>query len=693
MYRATASFRLMSRPKRSAARRGFTLVEMLISVGLVLLMMSMFAQIFQIAGDALSKQRGLAENNQRSRTMQTIFKADLDKRTMRKVLPFAAAEGTGATVGPEVEFTKRRGYFYISENNPNNSLDDKLQFTVQSTIKTVNKDESRYVGRATAISGGGINQPEYDDGYQYPNSAGSSALAEITFFVRNGNLYRRVMLIRDSQVTANADPQPVNNSGQSLFDPLSSAVNKYPGSAMNPTTLWGDFDFSATPEFEDPDLDPPVIAYANFFGASALENSGSDRLSLGYPYNRFGFNYRIEDTNPYDGHAKSVSGRAKEFNRNNYQWNATDADDPANTRFLGAFLSQETADLNFGYPQTTCSASSWTGLTTTNPMSPTTVMPVNRSSDPTAPGLVTDLEGDLTNGYARRGEDLLLSNVHAFDVQVWDDGAQAFVNIGGSIAVDYSRSRRLNANYGPIPSADESLSNSYQNNVFDTWHPRSDIGLRDTPRTFIPVTDILEWTPNATYTIGDKVFPTAVNRPGDLFYYVCTRADDTNMSTTSTSGANEPPWETTAGSTTNDNEVGWQAIDNCPINPPYRPRTAIPVTDLREWGPYTEYSLGDRVFPRPSGTAKSGSERPAGDPFYYVCTRAVDSDSLDGPRSHPTNDPKWQRISGLKTPDNELEWQAVDNRRPLKAIKIELRFVDTSTQQMRQLTLIQSLTD
>ncbi|MBC8113488.1 MAG: hypothetical protein H7062_03865 [Candidatus Saccharimonas sp.] len=623
---------------------------MLISVGIVLLMMSMFAQIFQIAGDALSKQRGLAENNQRSRTMQTIFKADFDKRTMRTVLPFAAGEGGDGALRPEVEFTKRRGYFYISENNPNNPLDDKLQFTVQSTIKTVSKDDSRYAGRATAIPDGGINQPEFDDGYQFPNSAGSSALAEVTFFVRNGSLYRRVMLIRDSQVTANSNPQPVTNSNVSLFDPstVNPATNprvdhylKLNSGSVPPerTTLWGDYDFSATPEFIAPYAPSPVIDYASFFGTAALDNTGSGETnrSLGLPYHRFGFNFRI-DTDPDgdsmtpDGVATADSGRGKEFNRNNYLWNAGDADDPTNTRYLGAFLMQETADLNFGYPQTTCTAPSWTGPTTTNPMSPTTVMLVNRPSDPVAPGLVTDLEGELVNGYSRRGEDLLLSNVHAFDVQVWDDAAQAFVDIGGANATDYSRGgysasrpdRRLNALYGPIPAGDQSPATFaapaapfYQNNVFDTWHPQCDIG-------------------------GD---PGTVTAP----------------------------------------------------EPPYRPRTFIPVTDVAEWAPNTSYSLGARVFPRATAAGVANA-RHLGDPFYYVCVK--NDGDLDmgtgGSTSSPTvplGDPVWPHYAGGIIADYELKWQAVDNRRPLKAIKIELRFVDTSTQQMRQLTLIQSLTD
>src|SRR5436305_3616112 len=108
-------------------RRGFTLVEMLISVALVMLMMVMFAQIFQFASSSVGKMRGIAENDQRSRTLQTVIKADLDKRTYRWVYPFAANENPGAATS---NIANRQGYLYISENNPFNPLDDVLQFTV-----------------------------------------------------------------------------------------------------------------------------------------------------------------------------------------------------------------------------------------------------------------------------------------------------------------------------------------------------------------------------------------------------------------------------------------------------------------------------------------------------------------------------------------------------------------------------------
>src|SRR5690606_19765151 len=66
----------------------------------------------------------------------------------------------------------------------------------------------------------------------------------------------------------------------------------------------------------------------------------------------------------------------------------------------------------------------------------------------------------------RRGEDLLLPNVHAFDVKIWDDaagnGLGGFVDIGGDGATDYAMGNRLNSVYGPHPSSKR---------IYDTWFP------------------------------------------------------------------------------------------------------------------------------------------------------------------------------------------------------------------------------
>ena len=95
---------------RAKHRRGFTLIEMLISVTLVLLMMVMFAEIFGLASDSMTLQRALADNYQKVRAFTTVMRADLQKRTFQKVVPFHPKESVD--IQSEL-FEPRRGYLYI----------------------------------------------------------------------------------------------------------------------------------------------------------------------------------------------------------------------------------------------------------------------------------------------------------------------------------------------------------------------------------------------------------------------------------------------------------------------------------------------------------------------------------------------------------------------------------------------------
>src|SRR5262245_48685261 len=88
---------------------GFTLVEMLVAVGLVVLMMVLFASIFQLATGTMTTQKGISENDQRVRLMVTMLRNDLGstdndpvtntrikaRRTIRVLIPYSAGE-TGA---------------------------------------------------------------------------------------------------------------------------------------------------------------------------------------------------------------------------------------------------------------------------------------------------------------------------------------------------------------------------------------------------------------------------------------------------------------------------------------------------------------------------------------------------------------------------------------------------------------------
>ena len=139
---------MMKRLLQSNRRAGFTLVEMLVAVTLVLLMMSMFASIFQMASESLSTQRGIANNDQKARAFAIRLRSDLDKRTFRSVIPFFQNED--ANTSPN-SFASRQGYFYLSTNDPSDSSDHVLQFTVNAHVISKNQDETPYYGKGTQL--------------------------------------------------------------------------------------------------------------------------------------------------------------------------------------------------------------------------------------------------------------------------------------------------------------------------------------------------------------------------------------------------------------------------------------------------------------------------------------------------------------------------------------------------------------
>ena len=577
--------------------RGFTLVEMLVAVTLVLLMMSMFAQVFEIAGSSIAKTRGLAENDQRSRTLQTIIKADLDKRSFRWVYPFAAGEDLSA---PESNSGNRQGYFYVSENNPYNSLDDVLQFTVDSTITSRNKDDSPYYGQALKLAGNSTaykNQPDYDD-LQWFNNTADSTVAELVYFVRNGNLYRRQLMIREQAFGSDPEPDdsPANNPARHVFDPTLSpaaAFQYLPGTR----TFWADYDFGAY--YNENASNLPTGAH--FLGTNSLDNRGLSFGAIAAPFRRYGHYHTGNGVT--SGHA----GRPKEF-----------IADTTGADFIGRFTLQECSDPDFQYPHNKTSGS----RIPTNPTLALTLDP----NDKTVTG-----PDDFGQG-TRRGEDLLLSNVHAFDILVWDENYGGFVNIGDPslpATSDYSLTKRKNNSYGPRVT--ENTAVFANNAVFDTWHRQLNIdgAVGNDEPPFHPITFRPDYAPYLGYPE-----PTPSN------------------------GA--------------------------------RPKT---------WTENTAFLIGDIVFP-------TAVYLPAGTPFYYRCvdnTKAVKvskkkgkgggSGSVGSSGLNLADEPVWPRAAGLVVEDNTLAWQAVDNRKPLKAIKLEIRFVDTSTQQLRQLTIIHSLVD
>jgi len=399
-------------------------------VALVLLMMLMFTEIFQIASNSISTQRGLSENDQRARMLTTLMQADLNKRTFQDVTPFDPVIDNGLSASA---LTDRGGYLVISENDPDNDADDLIQFTADATITTKLLDTTPYFGKATELGGNILahpNQPETDDAKISPDNTSQSPYAEICYFMRGGNLYRRTLLIRkplDLESTTTTQPMTSQTTGGLLFfDPATPLTYRYVDN------FWNDFDFSAhragTP-----------TPFANFHDVNSFNNSNSPGVTypLGRPYNRFGFNH--------------TTGLPREY-----------VDDSSgNAQYIGRFTHQETSDPDFLYPQANSTAGG------NNPM------------DPSGSSLVFDRARNVVSQYAsglRRAEDLVLSNVLSFDIKVFDQAAGQFVDIGSATAVDYrtSATPAYTNNYPNVPTG-----NTFGTNIFDTWYVDLDIDNAD----------------------------------------------------------------------------------------------------------------------------------------------------------------------------------------------------------------------
>ncbi len=571
---------------------GFTLVELLVALGLVALLMLLFAEVFQIATGTMSTQRGVMENDQRARTLETVLTNDLKNRSMGSVIAFLPNEPDPAGNGnplnlplPVYQFgnTNREGFLSISENNPN-ADDDVLHFTVFLQ----NAAEEPYYGRtaqlASPIVPNNPNQPEFDDGQAVPNATATSRSAEIVYFVRNGNLYRRVLLIRQP-VDGSFDAQPRTGTTGLGADMLNPANGFY--SATGP--FWRDFDFSARYD--------TTLGYAQFLGAggtaSPLNNVAAGAYPAAIPLNRFGHDPDTSNINPSGGGSNASVGNPREFV---FGTPATAGSPPAgnkNTHFIGRFTQEETSHPDFRFPQSPS--------TVGNPMDQDVQLTLN------AAGVVTQFSGNATN--SRRGEDILLTNVHGFDVKVWDELYVDYVDIGHDLSNagsgpsgregDFNQLRNRRPTYGPQATA--------TNRMFDTWHPNF-----------------------------------------------------------------------------NANAVGGVTSDDAPpfvpkYGYPTSPTAASPTPKGHLYVAGTAYVVGDIVVPVTGATE-------------YIAYRLI------GPSGGGTStgEPNWTaapQVGNSFTDVDGLTWTAIPNIKRLKSLKITVRYLDPTSDQMRQVTLIQSLLD
>lgn len=183
-------------PNPRRPRRGVTLLEMLVAVALLVLMMTIVTSIFQAATGAITVAKTYQELDGNLRQLDSVLRQDLEGATVAEI-------ATPAGITPPLNPDLNLGYFEVGENQfadlQGEDSDDYIRFTVRAP------DGQPFTGRMWL---GPVFLPSPPFPANTPNQPVmiQSQYAEVIYFLRNGNLYRRVFLIapeRQQSVTIN----------------------------------------------------------------------------------------------------------------------------------------------------------------------------------------------------------------------------------------------------------------------------------------------------------------------------------------------------------------------------------------------------------------------------------------------------------------------------------------------------------
>ena len=159
-------------------RRGVTLVEMLVTLAILLLMMTVIVKIFQAATGALNAAQVYQELDNQLRLLDLTIRSDLSGVTCKLTPPNNPKNNPGYLEYGENEFADVQG----------EDSDDYIRFTAKAPAGQPFTGRMWIRAAYDAVNGTNTNQ------LPQPITI-TSEYAEIIYFLRNGNLYRRVLLV------------------------------------------------------------------------------------------------------------------------------------------------------------------------------------------------------------------------------------------------------------------------------------------------------------------------------------------------------------------------------------------------------------------------------------------------------------------------------------------------------------------
>ncbi|MBV8230277.1 MAG: prepilin-type N-terminal cleavage/methylation domain-containing protein [Planctomycetaceae bacterium] len=241
-----------TRPRSS--RRGVTLVEMLVSVALLLLMMTAIAAIFSAATGAASTARVYQDLEGSMRQLDAMIRYDLTGITT----PVMRTHPNDPKHNYGFDPSQNYGYFEYSENQfadlQGEDTDDILRFTTEAP------EGELFTGRVyLPIPASLLPQANLQVYYQTQPITVTSKFAEVIYFLRNGNLYRRVFLVapdRQSSIISPNANYPNMPPGQTYISQTSLGVSV---GGTNHASWQGMNDLSARPSFNPNSPNMPVL--------------------------------------------------------------------------------------------------------------------------------------------------------------------------------------------------------------------------------------------------------------------------------------------------------------------------------------------------------------------------------------------------------------------------------------------------
>ncbi len=221
-------FTLRDKSKAQARRRGVTLVEMLVTLAVLLLMMTAIVRIFQAATGSLNSAQVFQQLDNQLRQLDVTLRSDLSGVTAKMTPPNDPKDNTGYFEYGENEFADNQG----------EDADDYVRFTAKAPAGRP------FTGRVY-VPTTGFSQNFFNNASQ-PITI-TSDYAEIIYFLRNGNLYRRVFLIAPERQSTLA-PAFGNQGYVRINNGNIRAVNFLPVSLNGNQVSWqGVHDLSAHP--------------------------------------------------------------------------------------------------------------------------------------------------------------------------------------------------------------------------------------------------------------------------------------------------------------------------------------------------------------------------------------------------------------------------------------------------------------